>query len=77
VDCSQRYSSDQLTRELDEFVGCVRQRTTPRVHGQAALDALELAGQVLDGIRSHTWANANDGQRGSRGWLLPPTQEAA
>jgi predicted dehydrogenase len=84
VDCSKHYASDQLTRELQEFVRCVRTGQRPRVDGAAGRDALALASQVLDSIRTHSWEGRRDGPAGPhqmpapRGWLFtPPAQEAA
>jgi predicted dehydrogenase len=84
MDLSQRHSTDQLTRELHEFIRCVRTGQSPRVDGQAGQDALALASQVLDSIRSHAWEGRVDGPVGPhqlpapRGWLFPPeAREAA
>jgi predicted dehydrogenase len=57
LDCD---SGDQLTRELQEFVSCVRTGQRPRADGAAGRDALALAGRVLDGLRAHRW----DGEAG-------------
>jgi predicted dehydrogenase len=48
-----RPDGDQLTRELQEFVSCVRTGTRPRVSGAEARDAIALAMQVLDSMRMH------------------------
>jgi predicted dehydrogenase len=84
VDCSQRHQADQLTRELQEFVRCVRTGQAPRVDAAAGRDAMALASQVLDGIRTHTWDGRADGPIGPhqlpapRGWLFNAgAQEAA
>jgi predicted dehydrogenase len=83
LDLSQRYRADQLTRELEEFVRCVRTGQSPRVDGQAGLNALALAEQVLDSIRRHAWDGSPDGPVGPHdlpvphGWLFPPLREAA
>lgn len=59
---------DQLTRELQEFLDCVRTGRTPRVDGAAGRDALSLAGRILDSLQTHAW----DGVNGPCGpWHLP------
>jgi predicted dehydrogenase len=50
IACAGHQSQDQLTRELAEFVECVRTGTAPRVDGTAGLAALEVASRVLDGL---------------------------
>jgi predicted dehydrogenase len=84
IDCSQRHQADQLTRELEEFVRCVRKGQAPRVDAAAGCDAMALASRVLDGIRTHAWEGNEDGPVGPhqvpapRGWLFGvPAQEAA
>lgn len=44
---------EPLRHELEDFVGCVRARTRPRVPGEAGRDALALADRVLDAIAAH------------------------
>ncbi len=84
LDLSQRHACDQLTRELEEFVRCVRTGAVPRADGRAGRNALALASQVLDGLRKHAWDGRADGPVGPHqlpaphGWLFPPTvREAA
>jgi predicted dehydrogenase len=85
LDCGQRHKADQLTRELEEFVSCVRTGRRPRVDGAAGRDAIELACRVLQSIQGHAWEGRPDGPVGPndlpapRGRLfLPlPAQEAA
>jgi predicted dehydrogenase len=43
-------AGDQLTRELQEFVDCVRTGSKPRVDGEAGRAAVELAGRVLEAM---------------------------
>jgi len=50
IDCAAHYAEDQLTRELAEFITCVRTGSTPRVDGAAGLAALEVASRVLEGV---------------------------
>ena len=52
LDCN---AGDQLTRELQDFVHCVRTGQRPRVDGAAGRDALALAGRILDSLRAHAW----------------------
>jgi predicted dehydrogenase len=78
VDCNQ---GDQLTRELEDFVRCVRTRSRPRVSGEDGRDAVALATRVVQSLQNHTW---NGDERGScgplnlppaRGWLFAPPDE--
>ncbi|MFN4258272.1 MAG: Gfo/Idh/MocA family oxidoreductase [Gemmataceae bacterium] len=46
---------DQLTRELQHFVACVRQGQRPRVSGVEGRDAIALATRVLDSVHHHQW----------------------
>jgi predicted dehydrogenase len=65
LDCS---AGDQLTRELQEFLHCVRTGQRPRVDGTAGRDALALAGRILDSLQAHAW----EGTEGPAGpWNLP------
>ncbi len=50
-----RPGPDQLTRELEDFVGCVKTGRRPRVEGTAGRDALALAELVLDSLAAHAW----------------------
>src|SRR5262249_52312579 len=61
LDCRTAHGEDQLTRELREFVRCVRAGGSPRVDAAAACDALALAGQVLESMRTHAWEGRADG----------------
>ncbi len=80
-DCNQPSRADQLTRELEEFVHCVRTGATPRVDGEAGYRAIEVATRILDSLRSHCWEAGAIGPRllpPSRGPLFhPATREAA
>ena len=44
---------DQLTAELRDFVDAVRQGRPPRIPGSEALEALRVAEQVLNGLRTY------------------------
>ncbi len=59
-----RDQGDQLTRELQDFVRCVRERSTPRASGAAGLKAMALANRVLESIRSHAWEGHGHGPIG-------------
>ncbi|MCI0461171.1 MAG: Gfo/Idh/MocA family oxidoreductase [Gemmataceae bacterium] len=55
---------DQLTRELQDFVRCVRTGAEPRVSGAEGLRAMALASRVLDSIRTHAWEGHSHGPVG-------------
>jgi predicted dehydrogenase len=55
---------DGLTRELQEFVTCVRNGSQPRVRGEEGLEALRLASQVLASLQSHAWQCSEAGPCG-------------
>jgi predicted dehydrogenase len=61
LDCNQ---GDQLTRELQDFVHCVRTGSRPRVTGEDGRQAIALATQILDSLREHAWDGQADGPRG-------------
>lgn len=61
LDCNQ---GDQLTKELQHFVECVRTGNQPRVNGDAGRDAIALASRILDSIRAHQWEGRADGPTG-------------
>lgn len=46
---------DNLTQELSQFVHCVKRGDQPWVDGQQALQAMIVAGRVLDGVARHQW----------------------
>lgn len=60
---------DQLTRELEHFVDCVRTGTPPRVTGEHGREAVALATRVLAGVHSHRWHGQAGGPVGP---LHPP-----
>jgi predicted dehydrogenase len=53
-----QYVEDQLTRELREFVECVRTGARPRVTGDEGRDAVALAARILEGMTLHAEAAA-------------------
>jgi predicted dehydrogenase len=78
-----RNQGDQLTRELEEFVQCVRTGARPRVSGEEGRDAIRLASQILDSMRSHAWETGDDPATGPhhlpapRGRLFEPLADEA
>jgi predicted dehydrogenase len=82
ADCT---GGDQLTRELQAFLGCVRSGARPLADGEAGLKAVELAQQVLESLWHHPWEGTPEGPCGPchlptpRGPLVPmlPPSEAA
>jgi predicted dehydrogenase len=59
---------DQLTVELQEFVNAVRDGDRPRVAGEDGRNAIALAGEILQQIRTHAW----EGSTGAGPLQLPP-----
>jgi predicted dehydrogenase len=55
---------DALALEIDDFVAAIRTQRQPRVTGEAGRDALAVAEQILERIRSHSWDAALDGPAG-------------
>jgi predicted dehydrogenase len=56
-------SCDPLTAELSAFTDSVRTRQRPVVGGQEALEAMQIAGRVLDQIAAAPWNAARPIQR--------------
>jgi predicted dehydrogenase len=79
----ERAEGDQLTRELQDFVACVRTGRAPRVTGEMGLNAMALASRVLEGLRGHAWEGHAQGPTGPldlpapRGPLFLPRQGGA
>ncbi len=57
-------SNDALTEELRSFIDCVQQGTPPAVDGRQALQALEVAEQILSAVESHQWDGHGGGAIG-------------
>ncbi|HKI31321.1 MAG TPA: Gfo/Idh/MocA family oxidoreductase [Gemmataceae bacterium] len=80
LDCQ---GGDQLTRELQDFLHCVRTGERPRASGEDGRDALALATRVLDSLRAHRWEGHADGPAGplhlpaAAGQLFQPAQDGA
>jgi predicted dehydrogenase len=76
-DCTHKV--DQLTRELEHFVDCVRFGKSPRVSGEDGRDAIALATEIIEVIRNHQWEGHPAGPTGPnhlprpRGVLFYPT----
>jgi predicted dehydrogenase len=66
-DCNH---GDQLTRELQDFIHCVRTGSRPRVSGEEGRDAVALAVRVIDSLRAHAWEGDSHGPCGPLN--LPP-----
>jgi predicted dehydrogenase len=60
---------DQLTRELEDFVHCVRTGSRPRVSGEDGRNALALATHIQECLQAHRWDGTADGPVGP--WDLP------
>jgi predicted dehydrogenase len=81
IDCA---GGDQLTAELQDFLGCAREGRAPRVDGVAGRDAVVLATRVLDALRQHAWDGDTAGPTGPQqipaatgALFLPPAHRAA
>jgi predicted dehydrogenase len=81
VDCA---GGDQLTAELQDFLGCVRGGGSPRIDGRAGRDAVALATRVVEGLRHHAWEGNAEGPAGPHqlpvptgAMFVPPAREAA
>jgi len=55
---------DQLMRELEDFVRCVQNRSTPRVTGEAGRDAISVASRIIDSLNRHAWNGQSPGPFG-------------
>lgn len=62
LDCTS--GSDALTRELQDFVRCVRTKSEPRVTGASACRAIALADRILTCINNHEWNGITGGPTG-------------
>ena len=51
----QASNADALTAELTDFVHCIRTNARPRVSGEDAVRALEVADRVLAGMAKWSW----------------------
>jgi predicted dehydrogenase len=81
IDCA---GGDQLTAELQDFLGCVRDGRTPRVDGVAGREAVAVATEVLDALQQHAWEGSIAGPAGPHqipdatgSLFIPPAREAA
>lgn len=55
---------DALTQELSEFTQCVLSGRKPHVDGAQALDAMIVAGKVLEQVATHQWDGHAEGPVG-------------
>jgi len=55
---------DALTRELTDFVDCVKTGRTPHVDGEQGLAAMLIADAVLKSVAQHQWDGDADGAIG-------------
>jgi predicted dehydrogenase len=51
----QASSADALTAELQDFAGCIREGRRPRVSGEDAVAAMEVADRVLSVMTGWSW----------------------
>jgi predicted dehydrogenase len=52
---------DQLTCELQHFIGCVQTGTMPRISGKDAFAVQAAAEEILQSMRRHRWDGASAG----------------
>src|SRR5262249_43633962 len=64
LDCN-REGADQLTRELQHFLECVRTKRQPRVGGEDGWYAVELADRILARTGAHSWDGRREGPTGA------------
>jgi predicted dehydrogenase len=76
LDCDK---GDQLMRELQEFIHCVRTGAQPRAGGEEGRDALVLAARILDCIHKHRWDGCEGGAMGPHAYPMagPPLFQPA
>ncbi len=55
---------DALADELETFLECVRNRSTPPVPVEDGVGAVALAEKVVESVKSHRWDGAADGRVG-------------
>jgi predicted dehydrogenase len=65
-------SVDPITCELTDFVSSIRTGRAPRVSGQAGLDAVTVAEQILLQVQMHSWEGSPTGPVGPR--VAPPPE---
>lgn len=64
VDTPEVSNADALTAELDSFVEAVRSNSEPLVGGAQALQAMQVAEQVLEAVKNHAWNGSQPGAIG-------------
>lgn len=73
VDSPEVSTADALTAELDSFVQAVRTNSKPLVGGTQALQAMQVAEQVLEAVNNHEWDGSQQGAVGP--FIQFPTEE--
>ena len=68
---------DALTQELREFTHCVVSGQSPHVNGAQALEAMIVAGKVLEQVASHQWDGNPHGPIGAYPFVTTPLRKAA
>ena len=64
IDRPEVVKHDALTAELSSFVECVREGRAPLVGGEQALQAMVLAGMILERVAMHQWDGHAEGAVG-------------
>lgn len=67
---------DALTQELTEFAQCVIEGRAPHVDGIQALEAMIVAGKVLEQVACHQWDGHSSGPVGPYPQLVPSLRKA-
>lgn len=83
VDQVEPENREPLASELEDFVQAARGGSRPMVSGEAALQAMRLADQVLQSLRQHAWEgistpsesmSTGHAMRGPISWRLPASR---
>ncbi|QDU08446.1 Gfo/Idh/MocA family protein [Gimesia aquarii] len=64
VDSPKVSSADALTAELTSFVDAIRSNSEPLVGGAQAIEAMQVAEQVLEAVNRHEWEGSQQGAIG-------------
>jgi predicted dehydrogenase len=71
VDQVQTEGREPLALELEDFVSAVRDGARPKVSGNDALRAMELADQILRSVNAHAWEGVAAGRVDPRDLSAP------